>query len=513
MKHIARSTLIIAVFFGLEKVLGFVRQVMVSRTFGRSMELDAYNAANNIPDMLFALISGGAMAMALIPVLTEYLETQGRRQAWDVFSRILNLVFLVTAGLSILIAIFANQIVQLNIGIAPGFGPEQQTLVADLMRLNLLATLFFSMAGLVIAGLQANQHFLLPAIAPSMYDLGALVGILILVPDQGIQLGPLTLPALGLGVRGLVFGTILGAGLFFIIQVPGLVKFKFHWSPKIDLRHPGVRQVLTVFGPRILTMFFIHSVFIATDNLASRLVEGSITALVYGWLFMQVPETLIGTAIGTAILPTLSEQVVRGEQGKLKQSLNTAVRVILALTIPAATLLIVGIRPLVEILGFDQVGTDLVVWITRAYSLGLIAYALTEVTARTFYAQQNARTPLLTIFMTATLFIILAIPLAQWLGAPGIALANATAFTVQLLVMGWLINKQFPGFAQAGSTLRRILPASLGAGILVVVLYRLLPVDTAGTLMGTILAVGILAFAGVLTLPFLWPEIKTLAQL
>jgi len=219
MKHIARSTLIIAVFFGLEKVLGFVRQVMVSRTFGRSMELDAYNAANNIPDMLFALISGGAMAMALIPVLTEYLETQGRRQAWDVFSRILNLVFLVTAGLSILIAIFANQIVQLNIGIAPGFGPEQQTLVADLMRLNLLATLFFSMAGLVIAGLQANQHFLLPAIAPSMYDLGALVGILILVPDQGIQLGPLTLPALGLGVRGLVFGTILGAGLFFIIQV------------------------------------------------------------------------------------------------------------------------------------------------------------------------------------------------------------------------------------------------------------------------------------------------------
>ncbi len=513
MKHIARSTIIIAVFFGLEKVLGFVRQVMVSRTFGLSLELDAFNAANNIPDMIFALISGGAMAMALIPVLSEYLETRGRRQAWDVFSRIVNLVFLVTAVLSILIAIFAKEIIGWNIGIAPGFSPEQQSLVADLMRLNLLATLFFSMAGLVIAGLQANQHFILPAIAPSMYDLGALIGILILVPDQGVQLGPITLPALGLGVRGLVYGTILGAGLFFIIQVPGLIKYKFHWSPKIDLVNPGVRKVLTVFGPRILTMFFIQSIFIATDNIASRLVEGSITALVYGWLFMQVPETLIGTAIGTAILPTLSEQVVRGEQEALKQSLNTAVRVILALTIPAATLLIAGIRPLAEILGFDQAGTDLVVWITRAYSLGLVAYALIEVTARTFYAQQNAGTPLLTIFITAILFVLMAIPFAQWLGAPGIALANAIAFTIQLLVMGWLINRQFPGFAQAGSTLRRILPASLGAGILVVLFYRILPLDTAGTLFRTIMAAGALTIAGAFTLPFLWPEIKNLGKL
>ena len=180
MRHIARSTLIIAVFFGLEKVLGFVRQVLVSRTFGRSMELDAFNAANNIPDMLFALISGGALAMALIPVLSEYLETKGRTQAWDVFSRIANLVFLVTGSLSILIAIFADQIVRWNIGIAPGFGPEQQALVADLMRLNLIATLLFSMARLVIAGLQANQHFTLPAIAPSMYDVGTLIGTLLI---------------------------------------------------------------------------------------------------------------------------------------------------------------------------------------------------------------------------------------------------------------------------------------------------------------------------------------------
>ena len=117
------------------------------------------------------------------------------------------------------------------------------------------------MAGLVIAGLQANQHFLLPAIAPSMYDIGALIGILILVPDTGVQVGPVTLPAMGLGIHGLVYGTILGAALFLGIQIPGLVKYKFRWSPKINLRHPGVQKVLVMMGPRILTMFFIQTIF------------------------------------------------------------------------------------------------------------------------------------------------------------------------------------------------------------------------------------------------------------
>ncbi len=513
MSHIARSTLIIAIFFGLEKALGFIRQVLVSRTFGRSIELDAFNAANNIPDMLFALISGGALAMALIPVLSEYMETKGRTQAWDVFSRIANLVFLVTSSLSILVAIFATQLIRWNIGIAPGFDPEQQNLVADLMRMNLIATLFFSMAGLIIAGLQANQHFLLPAMAPSMYDIGTLVGILILVPDKGIQLGEITLPALGLGIQGLVYGTIIGAALFFIIQIPGLIKYKFKWSPKINLNHSGVKKVLVMLGPRVLTMFFIQTIFIAQDNIASRLIEGSVTALVYGWLFMQVPESLIGTAIGTALLPTISEQVARDEKNVFQNSLNKTIQVILALTIPAGILLIAGIRPLVMILGFDTTGTELVVWTGRAYTLGLASYALIEVTSRAFYAQHNAWTPLFTIAITAGVFIILAIPLASWIGAPGIALANSLAFSIELVIMLWLLNKKYPGFANVKSTLLRAIPISLVCGALVYLLNNRLYTDTMGTLTSTMVGMGVLFLSGLLVLPFIWKEIRILVRL
>jgi putative peptidoglycan lipid II flippase len=513
MSHIARSTLIIAVFFGLEKALGFARQVLISRTFGRSGALDAFNAANNIPDMLFALISGGALAMALIPVLSEYLENKGRRQAWDVFSRIANLVFLVTGSMSILVAIFANHLVRWNIGIAPGFESVQQDLVADLMRLNLIATLLFSMAGLMIAGLQANQHFLLPAIAPSMYDIGTLVGILILVPDHGLQLGPITLPAFGLGIHGLVYGTIIGAALFFIIQVPGLFKYQFRWTPKINLDHPGVRKVLFVLGPRVLTVFFIQAIFIAQDNIASRLIEGSVTALVYGWLFMQVPESLIGTAIGTALLPTISEQVARAEEAIFRNSLNKTIQVILALTIPAAVLLVAGIHPLVVILGFDNIGTELVVWTARGYTLGLVSYALIEVTSRAFYAQHNARTPLFTIGITAAVFIMLAVPFARLWGAPGIALANSLAFTLQLAIMLYLLNRQFPGFTSVRNTLVRVIPPSLVIGGVVYLLNHFIPHESMGLIVSALTAVGVLGLGGLFMLPFIWVEINLLVKL
>src|SRR4030042_1636882 len=151
MSRFAKSTLIVAMFFGLEKVLGFVRQIITARQFGLSPELDAFNAANNLPDLLFALISGGALAIAFIPVLTETLQKQDRQAAWDLFSRIANLMFLITARIALLLAILAGPLVQRVI--TPGFSLDQQTLVTNIMRLDLIATIIFSLSGFVLAGL------------------------------------------------------------------------------------------------------------------------------------------------------------------------------------------------------------------------------------------------------------------------------------------------------------------------------------------------------------------------
>lgn len=508
MKHIARSTLIVSVFFGLDKILGFGRLILVNRQFGLSYEMDVFNAANNIPDLLSALISGGALGVALIPVLSEYLEERGRPAAWNLFSRIVNLAFLVTAGLSLLIIVFAKPLVSFKFGIAPGFPPAQQDLTAELMQLDLVAIIIFSISGLVMAGLQANQHFLLPAMAPGLYNLGQIFGLIILAPLKGLTLGGFTLPAFGLGIHGLVYGVILGSLFHVGIQIPGLIKYRFHWTPAINLGDPGVKQVLKLLGPRVITMFFLYMFFYVRDNLASGLGEGAVSALNNGWLIMQLPETLIGTAIGITLLPTLSEQFARGETEAFRHTLNHALRTILALTIPAATLMAVALPPFIEVVfGFDPLETSMVVWASRAYLLGLIGHSMLEVAARSFYAHQDALTPLYAAALNALAYIFLAVSLSRSMGHTGIALANSIVFTSEALLLLYLLHRRLPGLLQLGSTLRRVVLVSVVGGLVVFSLMRLPFIPSLP------LTAGSLTLVGVLLLPFIWPEVNLLLKM
>ncbi len=418
LSQVSRAAALLFFFFGVDKVLAIVRQVLTARIFGLSAELDAFNAANNLPDLLFALISGGALAIAFIPVLSDVLTREGKASAWKLFSRIANLAFVVTAVFAVIIAIFADRLVGWRLGIAPGFETEQQQLVAELMRLNLIATLLFSISGLVMAGLQANQHFLFPAIAPLLYNTGQIIGAVILAPTTPVQLGPITLPHLGLGIHGLVYGVILGAILHLLIQIPGLIRYQFQWSGGFGLRTQEVQKVLSLLGPRLLTMFFIQLIFIARDNLASGLGIGAVSALTYGWMIMQVPETLIGTALGTALLPTLAEYASQEKWQSFWQSVQKSVHYLAALTIPAALIISLGLTPLVKLaFGFDDTATLLVMSATTAYLAGLLAHSLIEVGARAFYARLNARIPLMASGVTLVAFLVFGIPFANRSGS------------------------------------------------------------------------------------------------
>jgi len=508
VSHVARSSLLIAIFFAIDKLLGLVRQVIIGRQFGVSKELDAFNAANNLPDLLFAIISGGALAIAFIPVLSATLEEKGRKAAWELFSRVANWAFLITAAIAILIACFSEPIVRAKLGVAPGLTPELQILVAELMRYNLIATLIFSLSGLVIAGLQANQHFTLPALAPVLYDLGQIFGALFLAPSEGYHLMGLHIPTAGLGIHGLVYGVILGAALHLGIQIPGLLRYQFRWSGRLGLHHPELRRVARLMGPRILTIGAFQLIFVVQDNLASRLGIGSITALAYGWLIMQVPETIFGTAVGTAILPTLAELFTRADNEAFEARVRHAIRALLALTIPAAGLLIVVIRPLVRAaFDFDVHGTELVVWATRGYLVGLVGHSLLEIAARAFYARQNARIPLLATAISAGTFIPLSILLFKPLGAAGIGLSNSLAFSLEALFLLILLARRFPTILRHGRPLLRITLGTLLGSLFAYILLQILPLSPMLT--------GLLALSagGIIILPFVWPELKTLISL
>jgi putative peptidoglycan lipid II flippase len=464
------------------------------------------NVANNIPDLLSALISGGALGVALLPVLSEYLQKRGNREAWDLFARVLNLAFLLTAAASILIALLARPIV-VHV-IAPGFPSEVQELAIELMRLDLIAILIFSISGLIMAGLQAHQHFLLPAMAPGLYNIGQIFGVVILAPAVGYTFGPISLPGFGLGIYGLVYGVILGSLLHLCIQIPGLLHYKFEWRPAIGLREPGMKKVMRLLGPRVLTMFFLQIFFIYRDHLASFMGEGPVTALNYGWFFMQVPETLLGTALAIALLPTLAEHFARGDTAQFIETMNRAVRVMLTLTIPIAALMAVAIRPLVQtLLGFDVDETTMVVLATRAYLLGLMGHALLEITARSFYAQQDARTPLLAAAFLAGAYIVFATFLSRPFGHTGIALGNSIAFTLEALLLLYLLNRRFPGIIHVGTTLVRVIFGTLIGAVLVFVLMQVVPLPLFP------LTLGALLLGTLVILPFIWPEAKVLLKL
>jgi putative peptidoglycan lipid II flippase len=431
-RRLVNASALIAFFFAVDKGVAFLRQRLVGQSFGLNSVLDAYNVANNLPDLLFTLISGSALSVALIPVLTETLGRAGRARAWELFSFVANLAFAVTAVFCLFIFIFAEALVASVV--VPGFTPEQRGLVVELMRLNIFATLIFSVSGLVMGALQANQHFLLPALAPTLYNLGQIVGVLAFAPRWGIQ--------------GLAVGVILGAVLHLAIQIPGLVRYGFRWTPRLTLTHPGVRQVLMLMGPRIPTIFLLLlTLSIARDRLASYLnVSGAISALDFGWLLMQFPQTILGTAIATALLPTLAELVTRGEGAQLRQLLRRALAAMVAMTLPATVIALAllpwAVRVIFEGRAFTAEATANVALAAQMFMLGLAGHSVKEVTARTFYAHQDARTPLFTAALNLVVFVMAGVTLTPLLGFAALAVANSLSFTLEAGVMAAILWKR-----------------------------------------------------------------------
>jgi putative peptidoglycan lipid II flippase len=505
LSFLTRTSLLLSFFFAADKALAFGKSLLLNRIVGLE-GMGIFGAANNIPDYLSALLSGGALGMAFIPVLREYIDRQGRPEAWDLFSRIVNLAFVITGAASVGIILLAQPLV--HYVIAPGFSAEQQALTASLMRLDLFAIVIFSISGLVMASLHANQHFFLPALAPILYNVGQIFGALILSPAPGLHLGPVQLPGLGMGLYGIVYGVIAGAFMHLLIQVPGLIRYQFHWTPALEVSSAGVQRVLILLGPRVLTMGCIQAYFVARDNLASRFGTTGVGALNLGWTIEQVPETIIGTAIAVAILPSLAEFVNRGQTEDFIETVNRALRIMLALALPAAVLLGLTVRPLAEsFFGYDDARLDLIRACTWAFLVGLVGDTWLEVAVRSFYANQNTRTPMIAAFAQAVAFVVLSVVLSPIIGLAGIPLAAALTFTTQAVVLLAIMNLKFPGLLQVQDTALRAFAAAIAAGLAVTAVTVFLPIASLPKAF-----LGLLAGAAA-ALPLLGRELRLLFNL
>jgi putative peptidoglycan lipid II flippase len=257
-------------------------------------------------------------------------------------------------------------------------------------------------------------------------------------------------------------------------------------------------------------MVFIQLIFLARDNLASRLPVGSVTALSYGWWIQQVPETLIGTAIATALLPTLSEHIAKKDQAAFKSTIERALRVMIALSLPIAVILSMASLPLIQrAFGFSLGDAQMILWATQGYLIGLLGHSLVELGVRSFYARQNAKIPMMVSGIGLILYISLAIPLMRVLASGGIALANSISYSIQAVILILLLNRALPEELKFwGSFLRGGLAAGM-AGLSIWVFLFVLPISFSELL----LAIAAIIIGGLMgTIP-IWREIRLLINL
>ncbi len=456
LPHIVRNVLVVALSFGLAAAAGLVRNMVIAAQFGIGADLDAYYAAFKLPDLLFTIVAGGALATAFIPVFADFLAEEDRAGAWRLASAITNIVFIVVTASAVLAGILAPWLVRVLI--APGFSPAEQAQTVQVMRIVLLSTVIFGISAVQGSVLNGFKHFLLPALGAALYPVGITLGALFLAPTMGIA--------------GLAVGAVVGAALHLLVKVPGLFYYGFRWWPVLDLRgiHSlPVRRVFILMGPRVLDLFVFQFSLIVTTNLASRLGAGSVSALEWGWDAMQLPETIIGTAFGLVAFPTLAELAARHDLGRLRSTLGETLRSVIALTLPAAAGLILLGQPLLSVLyqrgQFDAAAVDAVYATLRFFALGLVGHATLELAARAFFAQQDTVTPLIVAVVTALLGIGLGILLMQPLGAGGLALGNSMAITVEVLLLMAILRRRWGG-VEGWTILRSLLRVALATAIM-----------------------------------------------
>lgn len=465
--RLASAAILLSASFVLSRVLGVVRMSVIAAVFGNSREIAAYFAAFRIPDAMFMLVSGGALASAFVPLFAglvgEYLE----EEAWRMANTVLTAVLITLMGLAAIALLFAPEIMGFLVGASAtrgrgGFTPAQLSLTVDLTRIMLLQPIFLGAGAIVTSILQTYHRFLLTAVAPLLYNLAVIVGAVL---------------ASHFGVAVLAWSVVAGAVAQLAIQVPGLfpqaaraLRPSFTW-------HPSAREVLRLFVPRMVGLAAFQAMLFITLYLAARIPGiNAVNAINYSWPIIQFPVGALGMAAGTAIFPTLSRLTSAEDLQAVQHTVNRSLRMILFLAVPSTVGLVVLRRPIVNLLyahgsQWNGAATEQTAFALLFYALALSPLAAIEVLARLFYAMRDTVTPVriavVAVVIDAVLSIVLVHLLPSASGQGGLALATAIATSVQVVWLGVVANRRLGtiGLLSLRGTVRDSAIASIAMGL------------------------------------------------
>ncbi|MCB1957176.1 MAG: murein biosynthesis integral membrane protein MurJ [Rhodocyclaceae bacterium] len=403
----------------VSRVLGFVRDFVIARAFGAGVATDAFFVAFRLPNLLRRMFAEGAFSQAFVPILSEYKNRQGEAEAARLISRVATLLGLVVLGVSILGALAAPLIVRVT---APGFAdePDKFALTVALTRITFPYILFMSLVALSAGVLNTWSRFAIPAVTPVLLNLSFIAMALFAAP----YFDP---PVTVLG-----WAVFVGGVAQLALQVPALKRLGL--LPRFELRtsDPGVRRIMKLMAPAILGVSVSQISLVINTVFASFLQSGSVSWLYYADRLMEFPSGLLGVALGTILLPSLSKHHADADRERFSSLLDWGLRLTLLLTLPAAVGLAMLALPLIATLFLHGEFTAADALQTRsaliAYSVGLTGLILVKILAPGFYARQDIRTPvriaILTLVATQLMNLAFVVPLQHAGLALSIGLAS-----------------------------------------------------------------------------------------
>ena len=380
-----RSTVIVSAMTMLSRILGLVRDVVLLNVFGAGKDFDTFVVAFRIPNFFRRLFAEGAFSQAFIPVLTEYKTSRAHAEVQILISRVFGCLLTAMTLLTFVAMVAAPAIIYLY---APGFhnDPEKFDLAVDMFRLTIPYLMFMSLTAFASSILNSYGSFASPAFSPVLLNVAMIAGAWWLTPYMAE-------PIMALG-----WAVVVAAGILQLaIQIPELWKKNLLIPPKVDFKHEGVDRILKLMLPALFGVSVTQINLLLNTIWASFMQDGSVSWLYSAERMTELPLGLIGVAIGTVILPSLSARHAEQDQAKFRSMIDWAARIIVLVGIPASIALFMLSTPIIQALfqrgEFTVEDTHMTALALQCMSAGVISFMLIKVFAPGFYAQQDTKTP------------------------------------------------------------------------------------------------------------------------
>ena len=461
--RLARSAGLIGVATMASRLLGIAREIVLARMFGASAtpDMDAFNVAFRIPNLVRDLFAEGAMTAAFVPTFTRTLNGKGKEAAWRLGNLVINALLLVTGVIVVLGIVFAAPITRTitsadmvgdflrmfgfaaQAPAAAGFAsvPGKLELTTELTRIMMPFLTTVAVAVAMMGMLNSLHRFFLPALSPAMFNVVTIL--------CAVGLAPL-MPAFGLSpIYGIAIGTLLGGLGQIAIQWPTLRREGFRYRPTLNFRDPDVLEILRLMGPGTLGLAAVQINVLVNTSLATTQPQGAVSWLQYAFRLMYLPIGLFGVSIATASLPDLSKHAGDSDRSAMRRTISNGLRLMLMLNVPATIGLIVLAQPIIELLfeyrRFNAHDTVATAAALMCYSPGLLGYSAVKIASPSFYSLRDSRTPAIVSVLSILLNLTLNIVLVRVMGYRGLALGTAIAALFNAGTLLFLLSRRLDG--------------------------------------------------------------------